>query len=153
MVVSSARASREIPTPETEFMKEWMQALGDRDSKDAYTVEENRRIEDEVSKLDRKRARTVEYHAQDFVTSPEVQTMILTDIEKSILYCMAPVLRGRPDWRSLTVIWFRQKRVVYPLLFNWAKEFIVDIIQQGNMDLLPMKNIENLPSLVGEWTQ
>lgn len=64
----TAYASKEILPQETEIMDVWTQGSKDCDSKDAENGDEDIKIEDNKSDLDRKRAQKMEYQKQDFVT-------------------------------------------------------------------------------------
>lgn len=59
----TACAMQEILSREDEIMQVWKHSLDDSEGEDAYDVDENIKIENEDSDLDRERARSIEYPA------------------------------------------------------------------------------------------
>lgn len=75
-------------------MVAWMQALEDRDWKDADNVDEDIETEVKELELDRKRAQTTEYQTQDFAIHLKIQGMIAPEKEESTSRRNVPVMAG-----------------------------------------------------------
>lgn len=124
-----------------------MQASEDRDGKDADNVKEHVKIVDEKLELERQRAQTTEYSAQDFVTRSEIQNVIATEMKKSTPHRNATVLTGVVEEKLidvLQVVYDATQEEMRTSLFNLVGEATFDIIQQGMMDLLLVSNVEAL---------
>lgn len=81
----------EIPAGKTKIMDAWTEVLEDCDRKEADEIDEDIRIEDENLELDRDRAETTAYPAQNFFTHLEVQLLVAADMEQLTSYPTASV--------------------------------------------------------------
>lgn len=71
-----------------------MQALEDRDGKDANDVDEDIEIEEEEMELECEQAQRMVDLTQQFNTRSRVRAVIAAEVEKLTTICSAPVLQS-----------------------------------------------------------
>lgn len=113
----------------------------------ADNVDEDIAGEDEESELYRERAYTAKVLTQGFVTCSEKQETIPTGMKKSILHLNAPALAEPLEDNLIEAIkvgYDTAKGNVKTSLFSLIGELIVDFVQQGMMDPLLLRRIEDI---------